>query len=41
MLERLNEEWKRRARVVCLFPDDASPLRLISAVLRKVSDEWR
>ena len=40
MLERLNEELKRRTRVAGLFPDDASLLRLARAVLREVSDEW-
>jgi putative transposase len=40
MLERLNEELKRRARVAGLFPNDASLLRLVSAVLMEVSDEW-
>ena len=40
MLERLNEELKRRTRVAGLFPNDASLLRLVSAVLMEVSDEW-
>ena len=40
MPERLDEELKRRARVAGLSPNDASLLRLVSAVLMEVSDEW-
>jgi hypothetical protein len=40
MLERLNEEIKRRTRVAGLFPNDASLLRLVSAVLMEVSEDW-
>jgi transposase-like protein len=40
MLERLNKEIKRRTRVATLFPNEASALRLISAVLVEVSEEW-
>lgn len=40
MLERLNEELKRRTRVAGLFPNDTSLLRLVSAVLMEVSDDW-
>lgn len=40
MLERLNRELKRRTRVATLFPNDASLLRLVTAVLMEVSEEW-
>jgi putative transposase len=40
MLERLSKEIKRRTRVATLFPGEASLLRLVSAVLMEVSEEW-
>jgi putative transposase len=40
MLERLNEEIKRRTRVAGLFPNEASALRLVSAVLMEISEDW-
>lgn len=40
MLERLNRELKRRTRVATLFPNEASLLRLVTAVLIEISDEW-
>jgi transposase-like protein len=40
MLERLNQEIKRRTRVATLFPNEASLLRLVSAVLIEISEEW-
>ena len=40
MLERLNQEIKRRTRVATLFPNEASLLRLVSAVLIETSEEW-
>lgn len=39
-LERLNKEIKRRTRVATLFPNEASCLRLVSAVLMETSEEW-
>jgi transposase-like protein len=39
-LERLNKEIKRRTRVATLFPNEASLLRLVSAVLIEISEEW-
>ncbi len=40
MLERINREIKRRTRVANLFPNEASLLRLVSAVLMEISEEW-
>ena len=40
LLERLNEEVKRRTRVATLFPNAASLLRLVSAILQETSEEW-
>ena len=40
MLERLNKEIKRRTRVATLFPNEQSLLRLVSAILMEISDEW-
>ena len=39
-LERVNMEIKRRTRVAGLFPNEASLLRLVSALLAEISDEW-
>jgi len=39
-LERLNREIKRRTRVVSIFPNESSCLRLVSAILMETSDEW-
>ena len=39
-VERLNKEIKRRTRVATLFPNEASLLRLVSAVLSEISDDW-
>lgn len=39
-LERLNQEIKRRTRVVRIFPNPASCLRLVSAVCLEQSEEW-
>lgn len=41
MLERLNKEILRRTRVATLFPNEASLLRLVSAVLAEVDEEWQ
>lgn len=40
MLEWLNGELRRRTRVVRIFPNQASALRLISALAMERSEEW-
>ena len=40
-LERVNQEIKRRTRVAGLFPNEASLLRLITALLNEIDDEWQ
>jgi putative transposase len=40
MLERLNRELKRRTRVATHFPNEASLLRLVTALLMEQSEEW-
>lgn len=39
-LERINRELKRRTRVVSMFPNTASCLRLVSALLTEFDEEW-
>jgi putative transposase len=41
LIERLNKEIHRRTRVATLFPHEASLLRLVSAVLVEVDQEWQ
>ncbi len=40
LMERVSKELKRRTRVATLFPNEASLLRLVSAVLMQISEEW-
>jgi len=40
MLERQNQELKRRTRVIRIFPNEQSCLRLVSALLIETSQEW-
>ena len=40
MLERLNEEIKRRTRVVRIFPNPASCLRLVRAQCAETHEGW-
>jgi len=39
-MERLNEEIRRRTRVIRVFPNEASALRLIATLLIEQSEEW-
>lgn len=40
LVERLNREIKRRTKVVSIFPNEASCLRLITALLIETSECW-
>lgn len=40
MLERFNEEIKRRTRVIRIFPNVASCVRLVSALAMEANEEW-
>ena len=40
MLERLNQELKRRTHVVRIFPNEASCLRLVRALAVEIHEEW-
>jgi len=40
VVERLHREIRRRTRVVSIFPNEASCLRLMSAVLMEQSEAW-
>lgn len=40
-VERVNREVKRRTQVASIFPNEASCLRLVSALLMEISDDWQ
>lgn len=39
-LERLNREIHRRSRIAAIFPNEASCLRLVTAIVMETSEEW-
>jgi len=41
MLERLNQEIKRRTRVVRIFLNDKSCLRLVGVICMEYSEYWQ
>ena len=41
MMERLNEEIRRRERVIRVFPNDPSLLRLVGALTAEISESWQ
>ena len=40
MLERLNQELKRRSRCVRIFPNEESCMRLLGTLCMEISEEW-
>ncbi len=40
MLERLNQELKRRSRVIRIFPNDVSCIRVLGTLCMEQSEEW-
>jgi len=40
MIERLNQTVKQRARVARIFTNEVSCLRLVSAIVMEVSEQW-
>ncbi len=40
-VERLHMEIKRRTRVIGIFPNRASLLRMVGALLQEQDDEWQ
>ena len=41
MQERLNEEIRRRERVIRIFPNDESALRLIGTLDAEFNEQWQ
>jgi len=40
MLERVNQEIKRRTFVIRIFPNEASCLRLVRALAVEIHEDW-
>ena len=41
LVELLDEEIRRRTHVARLFPNEAACLRLVSAVLMEIAEDWQ
>ena len=41
LLERVNKEVKHRTKVVGVFPDRPSVVRLVGSILNEIDDDWR
>ena len=41
LAERMNEEIRRRERVIRIFPNDDAAMRLIGALLAEKYEEWQ
>jgi transposase-like protein len=41
MLECVSQEIRRRPRVVRIIPYEAACLRLVSAILMEISEDWQ
>jgi len=41
MLEKINQEIKRRTRVVRIFPNDKSCLRLVGMICMEYGEHWQ
>jgi len=40
LAERVNEEIRRRQRVIRIFPNEASAIRIVGALLADIHDDW-
>ena len=40
MLERVNQEIKRRTRVIRIFPNEQACVRLVSTLMMELNQEW-
>lgn len=40
MLERVNREVRRREKVIQIFPNDQSAIRVIGAILMEIEEDW-
>ena len=40
MAEKINKEIKRRTKIAAIFPNSASCLSLIRAILVEIDEEW-